>query len=550
MTDGMKPTAMLGGISIFASFIIGVFCFFPEYLSIKRLLLGAGILFIVGLIDDLYQIKPYAKLATQLVASAALIFSGNYLPWTQIIVIDVCLTFVWLVGLTNALNMLDNMDGLASGISIIACIYLSVNFIFNLQYNFYILPLLLAAAIGGFFLHNFHPASIFMGDCGSLFIGFTMAGISLFNTEQRTRNIAAVLATPVLIMLLPIFDTTIVTISRRLNGRPVSRGGNDHASHRLVALGMSDKYAVMTLYFISALSGLLAIMVRRLDIKLSIAIIGGCIFLTIFFGIYLGKVIVYDNQDTRSHQTVTKVYVYLQRVRLAEVVFDFILIILSFYVGNLLKFDGQIPLEHESIYIRTLPYIIAIYLTNFFGFGIYRESWRLSGVVQIVQIWGAIFISSIISFTFTYILYLFIRSSNYRPLISVFIISSILILVGFVLSRLAFQLSDVSFKEKSFNRKLVRSIYIYGTNERGKVILSELNRYRCGEFEMLGFIDNLSSNIQCEFIGYSIFAVNEVTERGRKGSDILFFTGDLTDEMIANFRHNGFRCSEVRLLLD
>ncbi|MFM8394022.1 MAG: undecaprenyl/decaprenyl-phosphate alpha-N-acetylglucosaminyl 1-phosphate transferase, partial [Acidobacteriota bacterium] len=104
-----SPTALLGGVAIYATFIISVFLFFPDVSAIKRLLLAGSLLFVVGLIDDLIQIKPYIKLAAQLVAASALIFSGHYLPWTQITILDFIITFIWLVGITNAINMLDNM---------------------------------------------------------------------------------------------------------------------------------------------------------------------------------------------------------------------------------------------------------------------------------------------------------------------------------------------------------------------------------------------------------------------------------------------------------
>lgn len=545
----LKPTALLGGISIYVSFIIGVFCFFPEHALIRRLLLGGGLLFFVGLIDDLYQIKPYLKLAAQLIASAAVIFSGNYLPWTQVILIDVCLTFVWLVGLTNALNMLDNMDGLASGISIIACLYLSINFILNSQNNLYILPLILAAAIAGFFLYNFHPASIFMGDCGSLFIGFTMAGISLFSIEQRTRNIAAVLATPVLIMLLPIFDTTIVTISRKLNGRPVSQGGKDHASHRLVALGMSDKRAVITLYLISCLSGLLAIFVRGLDVKVSIAIIGGCVLFVILLGIYLGKVIVYDNQIELPEQSFTPFYQYLQRIRLAEVVFDFTLVILGYYVAYLLKYDGQIPQYHQSIFIRTLPYITAVYLASFFLFGIYQESWRLSGVLQFVRVCKAIIVASFASLFAAYIITSLTKSSSPAALISISIISSVLIILGFVFSRLSFQFFTAIFLGKATNVSNVKKIYIYGVNRRTEFLLNELHQFRGNGFVMLGFIDKSQEIRQQTFNGHSVYCVSDLSMLDKSGV-VVFFSDDLNDDCLILLKSSGMKCRQVKLLFD
>ena len=137
-----------------------------------------------------------------------------------------------------------------------------------------ILPAILGGAALGFLLFNFNPASIFMGDGGSMFLGFTLGGIALLSSYDRTRNVTSVLITPVLIMLIPIFDTSVVAITRKLSGRPLSQGGRDHTSHRLVALGISERRAVLLLYGLAAASGILALLVR--DKSLETVVAPGC----------------------------------------------------------------------------------------------------------------------------------------------------------------------------------------------------------------------------------------------------------------------------------
>ena len=146
------------------------------------------------------------------------------------------------------MNLLDNMDGLAAGVSAIAAAFLGWNFLATTDAE--ALCGRFAGALAGFLVYNPHPASIFMGDCGSLFIGFFLACAALLNGSAggRSRSVVAVLAVPVLVLLMPIFDTTLVTIVRKVAGRSVSQGGRDHTSHRLVALGLSEKYAVWMLY--------------------------------------------------------------------------------------------------------------------------------------------------------------------------------------------------------------------------------------------------------------------------------------------------------------
>jgi len=139
----------------------------------------------------------------------------------------------WLVGITNAVNMLDNMDGLAVGVSAIAATFLGLNFIVNQQWPEALMLAAFAGALIGFLVYNHHPASIFMGDCGSMFVGFFLASSALVNGPGggRSRSIVAVLAVPVLVLVVPIFDTTFVTLMRKMAGRAASQGGRDHTSH-------------------------------------------------------------------------------------------------------------------------------------------------------------------------------------------------------------------------------------------------------------------------------------------------------------------------------
>src|SRR5205085_7946611 len=166
------------------------------------------------------------------------IYYGLALPWTGSVAINMVLTIFWLIGITNAINLLDNMDGLASGIAAISSIFPAVNFLASSQAMEAMVLAAFAAALIGFLVYNSNPASIFMGDCGSMFIGFFLASSSLINLAGgRSRAFVPVLAVPILVLFIPFFDTTFVPILRRLSGRAASQGGRDHTSHRLVALG-------------------------------------------------------------------------------------------------------------------------------------------------------------------------------------------------------------------------------------------------------------------------------------------------------------------------
>src|SRR5215813_8465011 len=174
-----KPTPLLGGVAIYFAFLIGVVEGAQITSSTYAILGDRTLLFITGLIDDAIHIKPYAKLVIQLIASAALVFFGLHLPWADYQWINDVLTIFWLVGITNAINLLDNMDGLTGGISLISGVFLAITFLLNGQTAAAMLPVLLGGAVLGFLVFNFNPASIFMGDSGSMFIGFMLAGTSL-----------------------------------------------------------------------------------------------------------------------------------------------------------------------------------------------------------------------------------------------------------------------------------------------------------------------------------------------------------------------------------
>src|SRR5258705_4216425 len=249
-----KPTAMLGGVAIWFSVVVSILVFMPPTTYGWVILRATSLLFLVGLVDDLIHIKPYQKLIGQILGSAFIVYYGLTLPWTGSVLLNMGLAIFWLIGITNAINLLDNMDGLASGISIIAAGFLALSFVSSGQFVEALMLLVFAGALLGFLVYNSNPASIFMGDCGSMFVGFFLASSALVNvTGGRSRSFLPVLAVPILVLFIPIFDTTLVTVLRKLSGRPATQGGGDHTSHRLVALGMSGRQSVFVLYGLAVL---------------------------------------------------------------------------------------------------------------------------------------------------------------------------------------------------------------------------------------------------------------------------------------------------------
>lgn len=260
----IEPIPLLGGLGI-AIIFLAIFSIF-SHLSSEMLgvFFASLIIIIIGLIDDICGLPPFLKLSSQILAAWLVIIFKTSISFTNNPSIDIPLTFLWIVGLTNAFNLLDNMDGLSVGIAGIASFFFFL--LASLQGQFLIasLSISLAGACFGFLRYNFKPAKIFMGDTGSMFLGFILSiiGIKLRFFEQ----IPFGWAIPIIVLGVPIFDTTLVTMSRIRRNVKVSEGGKDHSSHRLVALGLTEGKAVLLLYAIGILLGIFSLISAKIGL--------------------------------------------------------------------------------------------------------------------------------------------------------------------------------------------------------------------------------------------------------------------------------------------
>ena len=246
-----RPLPRLGGVAIYLGCICTLLAFDRFYFSqLVSIMVGATIVSFLGVWDDYRGLKPLVKLGGQIVAALVLIGSGIQVSFLPIHALNIFLTLLWIVTITNAFNLLDNMDGLSGGIATVACAFYFLLAVMTRQYLVASLAAMLLGACLGFLYYNFNPASIFMGDSGSLFIGFMLAvlGIKL----RFLGNVAFVTwMIPVVVMGLPLFDTALVIVSRLRRGKnPFTTPGKDHVSHRLVAMGATHREAVLTLYLV------------------------------------------------------------------------------------------------------------------------------------------------------------------------------------------------------------------------------------------------------------------------------------------------------------
>ena len=290
-----KPTALFGGAAIFATVALG--CAFlygglaarPDLLG---LLTGAAIIFIVGLLDDRKPLNPMVKLIGQVMAVGPFLVGFLLTNHAPVFIFALPLLLFWMLTLTNSLNLLDNMDGLSAGTAATAAALLALYTLRTGQTAEFSLSALLALTCFGFLVFNFRPkspAKIFMGDCGSMFLGYLLAGLSAIAFSANHAPLVTGIAAPVLLMAVPLFDTTLVVIIRKREGRAVSQGGRDHTSHRLVYAGMSEKGAAMTHFGLTLLFGGAALLMALYKPSALIAAIPLTVLILFRLGVYLSR---------------------------------------------------------------------------------------------------------------------------------------------------------------------------------------------------------------------------------------------------------------------
>jgi UDP-GlcNAc:undecaprenyl-phosphate GlcNAc-1-phosphate transferase len=271
------PIPLLGGLAVIAGVFGALAIGGADLLSgadvlrqMAGTLAGATLMAGMGLWDDHRPWPAYAKLAVQLLAAGLLIAGGVSVQLLHVPALDIALTVLWVVGITNAVNFLDNMDGLSSGVVAVAAAFFALLALLQSPAQYLVGSIAAALAGGslGFWYHNFYrrPASIFIGDVGALFLGFMLAVLGIKLRFPSNSNVVTWMA-PVLVLGVPVFDTTLVVISRLRRGlNPMTTPGLDHLSHRLVARGLTSREAVLSLYLVGGALGMAAVFVARANV--------------------------------------------------------------------------------------------------------------------------------------------------------------------------------------------------------------------------------------------------------------------------------------------
>jgi UDP-GlcNAc:undecaprenyl-phosphate/decaprenyl-phosphate GlcNAc-1-phosphate transferase len=494
-----RPTALFGGLAI-AAVTLAAGLTIHGLRSASALIWSAALMSAFGLADDLLTLKPSTKLIAQIIAASILLFFGFRLQWTQSMIGDAMLTVFWIVGVTNAFNLLDNMDGLCAGTALIAGGFLLAAMVGGGSAPG--LALYLAALMGataGFLVYNRYPASIFMGDTGSLFLGLNLAAVALVGKPRaHSSGLLPVLAAPVLPLLLPIFDTALVTAARVLSGRRPSQGGRDHTSHRLVAIGLSEPRAVFTLWALAAAGGVISILLQRRDTGLGLIAAGIFLIAMAIFAVYLARVRVYDDADfavLKSGGSITPLVAnFMYKRRVAEVLLDLLLIPLAYYMAYRLRFEGaQFPANY-GVFIESLPVVLACQLLALFIVGGYRGTWRYFGMMDAVVFAKGVLLGTVAAVIL--ILYAY-RFESYSR--SVFVIDAVLIFLLFAGTRASFRLvGEFVLRRTASGQRCI----IYGTNGASLATIREA--FGASALKIVGFIDDDPMHRHIRVGGYSV----------------------------------------------
>ncbi|MFB1082244.1 glycosyltransferase family 4 protein [Jeotgalibacillus sp. JSM ZJ347] len=274
-----KIMPRIGGLAIYISFVIGFLILSPGDVAAWPVLIGSFIIIVTGVVDDIREISPKVKLAGQFAAALVVIYGGVRLEVINLPFggelefgfLSIPITVLWIVGITNAINLIDGLDGLAAGVSSIALV--SITLMAMLKGDMFVmsLGLILLMSILGFLFYNFHPAKIFMGDTGALFLGFMISVLAL----QGFKNVTVIsLIIPLIILGVPISDTFFAIIRRLVQKKPLSAPDKSHLHHRLLDMGYTHKQTVIIIYMIAAMFGLAATLFSMSTVWGAILIIG------------------------------------------------------------------------------------------------------------------------------------------------------------------------------------------------------------------------------------------------------------------------------------
>jgi UDP-GlcNAc:undecaprenyl-phosphate GlcNAc-1-phosphate transferase len=508
-----SPTPTMGGIAIalgaaagfgVAALGLGV----PTAGAWIPVVLAALAMFVVGLLDDRLQLSPLAKLVASLAIGAFLVLALTGVdPSTSPSYGLTLVATVWFAGVCHAFNLLDNMDGLAAGVALIATVFMASLLPAALGSGVVVVLVALAGALIGFLFWNRPPARLFMGDSGSLFIGAVLAASSLVPVFGSGIAFVSPAVLAVLILVVPLFDTAFVLVLRRLAGRKASKGGTDHVSHRLASLGFSERSAVRILYLLGLLGGAAAwVLVAGLGVDMLPLVAAFAVALTLL-GLYLANVPAYNAEDFIALQK-SSFAPFLKdltfRWHAGQVLLDLVLITVSYYAAFRLRFDGEDFDSFIPFFTATLPVVLGCRLPALYASGLYQRAWDTFGLRDLAAVvrgvgLGSIFIAAVAAFLY--------RFTPFQR--GVLLIDPILLTIAIVITRGSFRAMNLVAATRS---KRNRRVLVYGAGAFGQLLVREMRANAHWQMNPVAFIDDDPAKIHRWIVGVPVKGSLEALE--------------------------------------
>jgi UDP-GlcNAc:undecaprenyl-phosphate GlcNAc-1-phosphate transferase len=481
-----QQTPLMGGSAIIAAILITLALggMLPLWLMV-----GAGGLFLIGLVDDAIEFSPSRKFLLQIVAVAFVVATGPAFRLTPWELVNAALTGFFLISTVNAFNLIDGLDGLAAGVGIIAALGIAGISLLHGDSVGASQALIVVGALAGFLIYNWHPASIFMGDSGALPLGLLLGAMALHAGDLVGNSRLPRYAVPILIMLVPLLDTAIVSVSRMATGKPISRRGLDHSHHRLLSLGLTDQRAVSMAWSLAALGAVFAVVLTWLPHAYMLAVLPIVVLAFGVVGLFLIDLtfdinspgVAYDNLRGPARFILTFSY----RRRLAEAALDLALIPAAYFGAFLIRLDFKITDPLMQAFIETLPWLMGATYAAFLIAGVYRGIWRYASVSDVVRFATG----SVLAGIFVTVVSLMkpIELSG-----SIAVLYAILLLNLLVASRLSFRAFrwGVALFALPDERVL-----IVGAGELAEAAARYLTTNRSRRFKLVGFVDDDSFTV-------------------------------------------------------
>jgi len=509
------PIPRLGGFAILITFYLTLFVFsqlvysnlFEDFFDKVHFgwLLGASAIMVgLGALDDFRRMPPSFKFLFQIIAGLVIALSCCRIEVISIPfytihlgILSIPVTVFWIVAITNAINLLDGLDGLAAGTSFIVCMTLFAISLLNQQVAVALISVILGGSILGFLKYNFNPASIFLGDSGAYFLGFILSILSITSSLKGSTTVAILV--PIIALGLPLMDTFlsmlrrllsslhIVEVDREknivkffyLDGWSVFKADKDHIHHRLLQIGFTQKKAVVFLYTISIGLGALAfssIYFSNINYALLITAIG----LATYIGI---RKLGYREVQVLSNGALLPFFdTPMVNRRILRVFVDMAIIAVAYYFAFLLRFEGSFPDEKKAYYLSTLPLVLFTRIFVFYLLGLYKGAWRYASISDLVKMIKAVLSGCAATAILLWIIPGFGIASR-----AVLLIDCNLLLFFVVGARASFRILD--YLNISKNHK-GRRILVYGAGKRGVYALKEFVSNPRSNLSPIGFIDD------------------------------------------------------------